>query len=137
MAACDLGQPDGRKALEMCKTGQPKLQKVRGVEEERGCVRVCGAVHGVQGCAGLCDAVQGVQDCAGLLPSAGQSLGLPVVGEGCEEGCIAATRGVLCILRTAALSRRAAALTGHVHPASLIPSLSPGLSVQEQLTAQL
>lgn len=58
----------------MCKTGQAKLQKVRGVEEERGCVRVCGAVRSVQGCAGLCDAVQGVQGCCHLLGSRWGSL---------------------------------------------------------------
>lgn len=92
-------------------------------EGRRGGAGLCEGLWGCARCAGLCDAVQGVQDCAGLLPSAGQSLGLPVVGEGCEEGCIAATRGVLCILRTAALSRQAAALTGHVHPASLLPQL--------------
>lgn len=74
MAARDLGQPDGRKALEMCKTGQLKLQKVRGVEEERGCVRVCGAVHGVQGCVMLCRVCRTVQGCCHLLGSRWGSL---------------------------------------------------------------
>lgn len=116
MATCDLGQPDGRKAVRMCKTGQAKLQKVRGVEEERGCVRVCGAVRSVQGCVMLCRVCRAVAICWAV---AGAPRGSS------EEGCIAAARGVLCVLRTAALSRRAAALTGHVHPASLLPQLVP------------
>lgn len=51
-------------------------------EGRRGGAGLCEGLWGCAWSAGLHDAMQGVQDCAGLLPSAGQSLGLPVVAGG-------------------------------------------------------